>query len=203
MSPPTETATRTRVALVTGAESVHGRAVTETLRAAGWEVAPYDATRAADASSPVDALVLTGDEPSRTPFADLDLATWSASIDEHLRTARDASRAVLPGMIERGTGSIIAITPSSALNGTGAHHHAAAVGAVIGLVKALAREVGPHGIGVNAVAPGPFAGDDGAGTAPLGGTTTADDLGATVRYLAEERHYFAGSVLAPNGGSHL
>lgn len=202
-SPPPSTprGDRSRHALVNNPDTPHGLAIVQALTAAGWQVDPFDP---AGAPGTVDALILTGDEPAPTPFADISLAQWQAAIDQHLRGAYDACRAVLPGMIERGGGSIIAVTPSSALNGTGAAHHAAAASAVIGMVKGLAREVGPHGVIVNAVAPGPLDGrPTQAAPTPPGGLTTAEDLGATVRYLAEERHYFAGSVLAPNGGSHL
>jgi NAD(P)-dependent dehydrogenase (short-subunit alcohol dehydrogenase family) len=211
---------------VIGAGTRHGSAIAASLTDGAWSVAGLDPNGAATAlpltGDPVDAqavasavaeteqklgpiglLVLAADAGEPLAFDAITPQTWDATLDRHLRSTVNACHAVLPGMLERASGSIVAITPSSALDGTASAHHASAAYSVIGFVKALAREVGPRGVIVNAVAPGPDEGDPTATSSPLGRGLTPAELGTTVRYLAEERQYFAGQVLSPNGGSHL
>jgi 3-oxoacyl-[acyl-carrier protein] reductase len=65
-------------------------------------------------------------------------------------------RAALPSMLERGRGSIIFLASIAGITGTWGRtaHYAASKGAVIAYMRSLAREFGPHGIRVNAIAPG-------------------------------------------------
>jgi 3-oxoacyl-[acyl-carrier protein] reductase len=80
---------------------------------------------------------------------------WDEVLRTNLFGPFYCTRAVLPGMVERGTGSIVMI--SSRLGQIGwpelAHYSASKAG-LLGLAKSLAREFGPHGIRVNTVAPG-------------------------------------------------
>ena len=93
------------------------------------------------------------------PLHQVSLAQWRETIATDLDGVFLTFRAFVPGMIERGSGSLIAI---SSMTGKRPLHgrtpYAAAKMGVIGLVRTLAVELGPHGIRVNAVCPGAVAG---------------------------------------------
>lgn len=99
------------------------------------------------------------------PLKDTSLGEWEADIRLNLTGQFLCIRAALPAMLERGAGSIINVATTSAFSGiTAALHrsegaanfvpYVAAKGGVIGMTRALARELGASGIRVNAVAPG-------------------------------------------------
>jgi 3-oxoacyl-[acyl-carrier protein] reductase len=116
----------------------------------------------------VDVLVNNaGGALSARPLAATDLAEWDATLRLNLTSQFLCIRAVVPGMIAGGMGgAIVNIASTAAFCGTTAALHrdgaetvnlvayVAAKGGVVGLTRALARELGPHGIRVNAVAPG-------------------------------------------------
>jgi 2-hydroxycyclohexanecarboxyl-CoA dehydrogenase len=94
-------------------------------------------------------------------FADSDPATWQGDIDITLMTTLRMTHAVLPGMIERKSGRIINIGSTSGLVGDYMLPiYSAAKAAVHGFTRVLAKEVGQHGITVNAVAPYGTVSDD-------------------------------------------
>jgi SDR family mycofactocin-dependent oxidoreductase len=80
---------------------------------------------------------------------------WGDMIDVNLTGVFNATRAALPSMVERGEGGSVVLTSSTAGLIGYAHtaHYTAAKHGVIGLMKVLAQELGPHGIRVNAVCP--------------------------------------------------
>jgi len=122
-------------------------------------------------------------------------------------------RAALPHMIARKTGKIV--TVSSMWGQTGGScetAYSAAKAGVIGLTRALAKEVGPSGITVNCVCPGvidtemnqnldPQALADLAGETPLGRLGTPEDVAECVWFLCSDAgNFLTGQVLSPNGG---
>jgi len=205
-----------RVALVTGASGGSGAGVAKALRAAGWDVAGLDlradpaagvfAVDVTDAAAVrgavdellartgrIDLLVTAADHRSGiTAIADLDAEAWGRTLDVHLRGTVACWRAVLPAMLQRGGGAIVAVVPAEGIAGEDEPARSAAASAVLGAVRALARELGPEGIVVNAVAPkaGPWSST---------GDAAPADVGATVVHLADGEHYFAGQVLTPAG----
>jgi 3-oxoacyl-[acyl-carrier protein] reductase len=105
----------------------------------------------------VDILVNDAGIFSQSNFVDLDVAEWDRVISVNLRGVFLCTRFVLPGMLERKSGKIINIASQlGQIGGIEMVHYSASKAGVIGLTKALAREVSAQGIHVNAIAPGPI-----------------------------------------------
>ena len=89
------------------------------------------------------------------PFDQIGLAEWEAVVRVNLTGTFICCKAVAPGMRERGFGRIINISSSTVLMGRAEYaHYVASKAGVVGLTRALARELGPHGVTVNAIMPG-------------------------------------------------
>jgi NAD(P)-dependent dehydrogenase (short-subunit alcohol dehydrogenase family) len=106
-----------------------------------------------------------------TPFLDTTPAEWDRVFAVNTRGAFLVTRRLLPGMIDRRLGRIVSVSSVSAQRGGGTYSkvaYSASKAALLGFTRALAREVGEHGITVNAVAPGPV------DTDIMGGPLTAE-----------------------------
>jgi NAD(P)-dependent dehydrogenase (short-subunit alcohol dehydrogenase family) len=119
------------------------------------------AAEAAEEFGPVDVLVNNSGVSGPTkPLVDLDLEEWEDTFRVNVTGTFLACRAFLPPMIDRGSGSVVVIGSMTGkrplLNRT---PYAASKTALIGLVRTLAWELGPHGIRVNLVSPGAVEGD--------------------------------------------
>jgi NAD(P)-dependent dehydrogenase (short-subunit alcohol dehydrogenase family) len=223
----------TRTAIVTGSASGIGAAVAAALQKDGYTVAGLDIS--ADASyvvdvsdpaavdetvarvvadiGPVDAVVSAAGHYEMVPISDITRQQLHRMLRVHLGGLCNITRTVLPSMLERGAGSIIAITSELAIGGDdcGAHY-AAAKGAIIGLVRSLAVEVAGHGVRVNAIAPGPtdtpllpsdspWRAPEYLATIPNRRLTRPDEVAEVVRFLLDDDASFCvGEVLSPNGG---
>ena len=153
--------------------------------------------------------------PGAIALEDLDAKTWSAVIAANLTSAFLVCREFAPKMKARRFGRIINFASIAARRGSdrvGAHY-AAAKGGVIGLTKTLALELGPHGITVNAIAPGfirtPRIAEAGWGDAgdafieslPLKRAGKPDDIAGVVAMLCSQAGgYVSGATIDVNGG---
>lgn len=103
----------------------------------------------------IDCLINNAAISSFSLLSDLSLAEWNETIAVSLTGTFLYSRAVIPGMLNRKRGRIINISSMWGLTGASCEvHYSAAKAGIIGFTKALAKELGPSGITVNAIAPG-------------------------------------------------
>ncbi len=116
---------------------------------------PARILEAAEALGPVEVLVNNvGGNVGQGFFADSDPATWMADIDLNFGTLLRMTHAVLPGMIARKAGAVVNVGSTAALVGDyQLAVYSAAKGAVHSFTVVLAKELGQHGIRVNAIAP--------------------------------------------------
>jgi NAD(P)-dependent dehydrogenase (short-subunit alcohol dehydrogenase family) len=147
---------------------------------------------------------------------DIDPASWERIQDVNLRGVLYVSQAVMPHMRARRHGSIACMSSVSAQRGggiLGGAHYSAAKAGVLGLAKAMARELGPDLVRVNCVAPGLIQTDINAGKIsdeargkilegiPLGRLGVPEDVANVFLFLASDLSaYLTGSVIDVNGG---
>ena len=146
-------------------------------------------------------------------FEALNVADFDRMFAVHVRGNFLMTRAVIGGMLERGSGLIINIASQlGQIGGIELVHYSAAKAAIIGMTKSLAREVSARGVRVNAVAPGPIntplvasLSEDWrrrkAAELPLGRFGEPGEVAATVAFLASPAaSLFVGQTLGPNSG---
>lgn len=140
-------------------------------------------------------------------------ADWDLVIQTNLKSAFNCAKAAVRPMMKQRAGRIINITSVSGLAGqAGQTNYSASKAGMIGFTKALAKEIGPRGITVNAVAPGfvPTAltdvlSDEQKRTiislTPLGRFAQPEEIAYAVAFLASDRAaYITGQVLSVDGG---
>jgi len=235
-------------ALVTGAGQGMGAAIATRLAADGHAVAvndivaenaqatarriggyayPFDVADAEAAAAAVrevgavDILVANHAYMTMEPFEATTAAEWDRTIAVNLLGTATLLELVGPGMVERGYGRVVVIASEWGVIGwPNATPYAASKGGLIGLVKSAARALGPHGVAVNAIAPGITdtpqlqvdADDAGislaemieryAADVPLGRVGRPEDIAAVVSFLCSDAAIaLVGQVLQPNGGT--
>lgn len=163
--------------------------------------------------SRIDALVAAAGIAQQKLFTDITDEDWARMLGVNLSGAFYVARAVLPGMISRKSGQIVFVSSMwGQVGGSLETHYSAAKAGVIGMARALAKEVAPSGVRVNCVAPGVIHTDmvaelgDGALKAlaeetPMGRLGTAGEVAKCILWLCgEDSSFFTGQVLSPNGG---
>jgi len=206
--------------------------VVAALGKAGVEAQSFqaDLTKSAEATSLVSAVTArfgaidilvnnAGDLIERKPLLDMSDELFHAVMDVNLTSAFFMCRAVGPGMVARKRGTIINMSSLAAWNGggPGAGAYSAAKGAILSLTKALAKELAPHGIRVNSVAPGligetafhgrftaPPAFEGAAKSVLLGRAGTPEEVATVVAFLASsDSSFLTGETIEINGGMNM
>lgn len=198
------------------------------LKAEGVRAVPVvgDMTRIEDVTSafdktrrdlgPIDILLNNIGQTARENYSEF----WEAKpetlkfvVDVSLMTTLICSRQVVGEMRERKSGKIVSISSDSAMNGDiGTVDYASAKAGVLGFTRALARELGPFRINVNAVCPGPTntramqripkdSYDRARNAIPMGELCEPEDIANAVVFLSSDRaRFITGQTLMVNGG---
>lgn len=160
----------------------------------------------------VDVLVNNAGIASFSVFDALSDEDWHNIINTNLSSAFYCIKNVLPHMIHQKNGCIINISSMWGITGASCEvAYSAAKAGIIGMTKALAKEVAPSGIRVNCIAPGVIDTDmnsklsaDAIETLkdeiPLCRIGTAAEVAEVIRFLTESGSYITGQVISPNGG---
>lgn len=161
----------------------------------------------------IDILINNAGISSSGLFQDLPQEEWHRIMDVNLNGVFNCTQAVLPGMIERKSGKIINISSIWGMIGASCEvAYSTSKAGVIGMTKALAKELGPSNIQVNSIAPGIIMTDMISDYSmdelnamtdqiPLGKIGSADDIAELALFLASDKaDYITGQVISPNGG---
>jgi 3-oxoacyl-[acyl-carrier protein] reductase len=213
--------------VVNGRDEAAGRAVLAEIAAIGaraaWHAADLgrvaEAQRlvraALEAFGRLDVLVNNAGVFERRPALEMEERDWDRVLDVNLKGAFFCAQAAARAMHEGGQGGAIVNVASDAAWSGGINpcaHYAASKAGLVSITRSLARELAPHRIRVNAVAPGLITTDMG-GTAgstlpglhiPIGREGTPDEVAACVVFLAsDEASYVTGANLNLSGGLFL
>jgi 2-hydroxycyclohexanecarboxyl-CoA dehydrogenase len=209
-----------------GAEAVAAGLAKQGVRSLGiaTDVSRADAVAAAarqvhDELGAVQVLVNDAGICHFVPFAQLTAEQWERTLAVNLTSMFVCVRTFLDDMLAAGWGRIVNLASVAGLSGGGPAlvHYSTSKAGVIGFTKALAHEVGPHGVTVNAIAPGlidtPMVRSAGTPAAifertvqhtPMRRVGTPEDVAAACAYLvSDEASFVTGQVLSPNGGAYL
>ncbi|HEY5585448.1 MAG TPA: 3-oxoacyl-ACP reductase FabG [Ruminiclostridium sp.] len=161
----------------------------------------------------IDILVNNAGIAGQRLFTDISEQEWDRMFDVNVKGMFLCCQGVLPSMIRNRFGKIINISSVWGITGASCEvHYSASKAAIIGLTKALAKELGPSNIHVNCVAPGVIDTDMNADLdslalgdlkeqTPLGSIGRCIDVAETVLFLASEKsNFITGQVISPNGG---
>ncbi len=165
----------------------------------------------------IDGLVNNAGIMPQSPFLEIDDREWDLVLRTDLAAAFACSQAALPGMLERGRGSIVMVSSRLGQIGfAGVAHYSAAKAGLIALAKSISREFGQRGIRANAVAPGVTVTEMGSqvmegevgrrrmAELPLGRFGMPEEVADTVTFLlSDAASLFLGQTLNPNAGGYM
>jgi 3-oxoacyl-[acyl-carrier protein] reductase len=161
----------------------------------------------------LDILVCNAGTAKQELLSDMTDEEWRRIFSVNIDGVFFSCRAVIPHFVHNKAGRIITVSSVWGLTGASCEAaYSASKAAVIGLTRALAKELGPSGITVNCVAPGVIATEMNAGfepavmdalreETPLGILGTPADVAESILFFASDRaRFITGQVLSPNGG---
>jgi len=161
----------------------------------------------------VDALVLCAGVSHTGLLTDMTDEQWHSVMDVNVSGAFYLIRALAPGMVSRGTGSIVTISSMWGRSGASCEAaYSASKAAIIGLTQALAKELGPSGVRVNCIAPGVIdtrmmdehseeTKAQLAEETPLGRLGTGEDVAKAAAFLlSDDACFITGQTLGVDGG---
>jgi 2-hydroxycyclohexanecarboxyl-CoA dehydrogenase len=170
---------------------------------------------------PIRIMITAAGLDSFERFTDITIESWDRILAINLTGTFHCLQAVVPDMLEARWGRMVTISSSSAQSGAvRMAHYVASKGGVIGLTKALALELAPHGITVNTIPPGTIdtpmlrraeaAGEIGKidkfapRMIPVGRTGAPEEIAAACGFLcSDEAAFITGQVIGVNGGMVL
>ncbi|SCN22343.1 3-oxoacyl-[acyl-carrier-protein] reductase FabG [Clostridium sp. N3C] len=166
-----------------------------------------------DTFGKVDILVNNAGISNIGLFIDADEALWNRLIDVNIKGVFNMSKCVLSSMLKNHSGSILNISSIWGVNGASCESiYSATKGAINSFTKALAKEMGPSGIRVNAIAPGvintgmnswmsPEEEEELTNSIPMGCFGTPSDVGELAAFLCSEKaKYINGQTVIVDGG---
>jgi NAD(P)-dependent dehydrogenase (short-subunit alcohol dehydrogenase family) len=169
---------------------------------------------------PVEIMVTSAGIDEFQPFTEITVEAWDRMLAVNLTGTFHCLQAAVPDMLAAKWGRIVTISSSSAQSGAARMtHYVASKGGVVGLTKALALELAPHGITVNTIPPG-FIDTEMARRAeargdlpsidavaqrtPVRRAGTPDDIAAACAFLcSDDAGYITGQLIGVNGGWYL
>ena len=161
--------------------------------------------------SKIDVLINNAGISEIIPFTDIGEENWNKMIDNNLKSVYLTTKAAIEDMLKYKEGHIINISSVWGISGASCEvHYSAAKAGVIGFTKALAQEMGPSNIRINAIAPGIIDTDMNKELSkeelteiekeiPLGKTGKAEDVAKLAVFLAES-NYITGQIIRVDGG---
>lgn len=173
---------------------------------------PEVVEQASDAIGPIDVLVNNAGSFRVGPLTEPDEDVFRESFDVNVKGPYFLTALVARGMVERGAGKVVNVSTMAASVGVpGIGVYSASKAALVSLTQTWAAELGPHGINVNAVAPGPVptpmtagigaAQDEFASVSPARRKGRPEDIAAAILFLAsKEADYIHGEHLMVDGG---
>jgi 3-oxoacyl-[acyl-carrier protein] reductase len=169
-----------------------------------------------DEAGALDVLVCNAGISQYGLFSETDFASWRRVFAVNVDGVYNCIKAALPGMLQKGGGAIVIVSSVWGLEGAACETaYSASKAALIGLTKALSKELGRSGIRVNCVCPGVIDTDMLSGFSPedrrdlvertpLGRLGTPEDVAELVAFLCSDRASFiTGEVISVSGGFAL
>ncbi len=204
--------------IVTGRDAERGKAaaagIDGSVRFVQADLADIDSVKSlVQQAGDIDILVNNAASFPAALTLDQEFGSFEKTFDTNVRGGYFLTAALVPGMLERGHGSIVNVTTMVASKGIpGAGAYSASKAAVESLTRTWAAEFGPRGVRVNNVAPGPTrtegveaewgeTNEELGRALPLGRTARPEEIAEAVLFLASPRSSFiTGSTLHADGG---
>lgn len=213
-----------KVAITYNKSDISAKAFLQNMKQQGKEAAAFkcDVSNPVDVESVIkqtvysfgklDVLINNAGIAEQKLITDITNDDWQKMLQTNLSGVFYACRAATPFMVNQKSGSIVNVSSIWGITGASCEvHYSATKAGIIGLTKALAKELGPSNIRVNCIAPGVIDTEMNSGLdiavmaeladeTPLGRIGTTKEIAKSIFYLADEADFITGQILSPNGG---